>query len=961
MCSRLNVSIGSFSGFLLQLMLAFGILNHQYAYSQDPYFRSYDSTNGLAGNEVYEVIQDKKGYIWFCTNRGVSRFDGKKFVNFSNSNGLAENSILGLYEGKDGKIWCRGVSGTISYVENNEAHDIEARIPTYYANSLVTDDRNNLWVGSQSSGVYYKISPPYKKENLTTFTQESVRLQILRIGDDIIFSRSTSPEGVMIQDTSGKSLAESQFINQNPNLRAKYQDGIYRIVSDDSLITISSSRQVNKFHVPGKPHNVYYDGHLIWTLPSEMTGAVAVEPNNGVLKSWIFRDVNVSAVYKDREGAFWFCTLGSGVRYVPSLNAVKCNVSEERIPRLDKIHHASDKTFVSSINQDILVYTKQQFSRASDSEIEESELRRIFLSDPQKKNQDDLTYLGVFGKEDIVLHEVSSFHACNPLNCFLVDASTNAVIQYYAAPSRINAAIAIGKDSLLLGCNDGLSIFSDGNFSNPTFGKSLSGRRINDLTIDDEGYILAATSGQGIAAIQGTEVNWINAGNGLLSNQCESICFYEQLIYVGTNKGLSVLRKNANGKYHNIFHSAVFSLPNTAISDIEVSGENIWFATDRGIFKYTLSDQDVTSVPPLISVNEFSVNGHLKDHLTDHEFSHSENNIVINLASLSYLMPEQNRIRYKLSGANDQWESTDGGDIRFAALSPGEYEFSAIAENASGVQSNETIVIKFNIGKPLWLTWWFITFSAAFFVALFSVLIFFRLRKSNQLALEKETLKTKAAKMEMRALRSQMNPHFIFNSINSIQHYILNHDRLLAHKMLSSFAKLMRNVLENSASEFIPLNKEVETLNLYLKLEAERYESKFNYKIGVAEDIDGITTLVPPMIIQPLVENAIIHGIIQLKENTGELDVNFKLSGEFIHCIIQDNGIGRTRSAEIKKSKSTHHQSHGINITMERLHLCYKITGHVPEFDMRITDLINHNATPAGTKVEIMLPILRIT
>jgi LytS/YehU family sensor histidine kinase len=258
------------------------------------------------------------------------------------------------------------------------------------------------------------------------------------------------------------------------------------------------------------------------------------------------------------------------------------------------------------------------------------------------------------------------------------------------------------------------------------------------------------------------------------------------------------------------------------------------------------------------------------------------------------------------------------------------------------------------------MTWWFITSMLVLSIALISLILFLRLQKSNQLALEKETLKTKAAKMEMRALRSQMNPHFIFNSINSIQHYILNHDKLIAQQMLSSFAKLMRNVLENSASEFIPLSKEIDTLNLYLKMESERFESKFNFNIHVDENIDMITTLVPPMIIQPMVENAILHGMVPLKGIVGKLSITLRIRGEFILCIIYDNGIGRKRSAQIKSAKGTHHQSNGIQITKERLQLCYKAIGYLPEFDMQISDHTKQDGTAEGTEVQIMLPIQKL-
>ena len=931
--------------------------------AQDPYFRTFNSNNGLAGNEVYEALQDHKGYIWFCTNRGVSRFDGKNFVNFSTANGLGENSILGIHQGTDGKIWCRGISGTISYIENNNAQCIEARIPTYFANSLVTDNQNNVWVGSQSSGVYYKIAPPYTSQNLQTFHQANARLQIVRIEDDIVFSRSVFPKGLIIADTSEKIITSSNLTNIFSNLRVTYQHDSYFIVSDDSLISIPNDGPIRSFFIPGKPRNIYHDGNFIWAIPSEMTGAIAVHPFDGNYEYWIFRNVNISSVFKDREGAFWFCTLGSGVRYVPSLYAVKCEVLDDMIPRPNKILISLDKTYVSAANHDVLILgSDDKIIRASEEQTRKSGLLRIKSKGPLEIPTIEKSdyYIGVFSPEEVAYQNDDTFLTATPLNCLTVDAQTKTILQNFPAPSRINAHIVIGKDSLLLGCNEGIMVFCKGSYSLPAFALPLSRNRINDLAIDNENHILAATSGAGIALLSKTELNWIRTENGLISNQCESVRFHNGLIYVGTDKGLSIFRKDLNGRYAHVNSIVSFSLPNTGITDIQILNDYALLCTDEGIFKCALRTIETAKIPPLLSVNEFTVNGYAHDYSTFHEFQHDENNIVINISCLSFLMPEQNRILYKLQGASDELVSTGGGEIRYAALSPGDYEFSAVAENVSGIRSNDTILIRFHIKKPFWMTWWFITSMLVLSIALISLILFLKLQKSNQLALEKETLKTKAAKMEMRALRSQMNPHFIFNSINSIQHYILNHDKLIAQQMLSSFAKLMRNVLENSASEFIPLSKEIDTLNLYLKMESERFESKFNFNIHVDENIDMITTLVPPMIIQPMVENAILHGMVPLKGIVGKLSITLRIRGEFILCIIYDNGIGRKRSAQIKSAKGTHHQSNGIQITKERLQLCYKAIGYLPEFDMQITDHTKQDGTAEGTEVQIMLPIQKL-
>jgi ligand-binding sensor domain-containing protein len=954
---RCPVGFTAAASLMLMLLLSF------ISVGQDPYYRTYNSASGLAGNEVFEAIQDAEGFMWFCTNRGVSRFDGDKFINFNTSNGLGENSVIGIYQGADGKIWCRGVSGTISFIENNKAQVIGARIPTYYANSLITDDKNNLWVGSQSGGVYYKISPPYHQENLVATYFNNVRLQIVSIEDQVIYSRGITAGGAVVTDSAGSIISRLTVKNTQPNLRVKFKHHSFCIVSDDSLYVSKDNNTQKAIYIPGKPQNVFYDDGSVWVMPSEITGAIAVAEDLTGFRRWIFKDVSVSSAFKDREGGHWFCTLGSGVRYVPSLETIKCDVTDKMIPRLDKILISSGKAFCSASNLEILTLDDTgHLRKATEKEITSSGVLRVKASAPEVYSGKSFTdeVILVLSDQDVYRQENGSFIACSSLNCFEANSKDLTIRNVYPSPSRINAFIALNKDSLLLGCNDGLHIFSRGNYTIPPMADQLSYVRINDLAMDDEGNIFAATSGSGVAVISHGQTTWIKKHDGLISDQTESICHHRGLTYVGTNNGLTILRKDLNEKYITDNRSITQSLPESGITDIAVFNDDIIFATDEGIFKCPLKYSEFSAIPPEIAVIDFTVNGQSLNPFQAHEFSHTENNIVINLASLSFILPGKNRIRYMLSGSNDKWEITEGGEIRYASLSPGKYEFTARAENAAGVPSDELVIIRFQIGKPFWLTWWFITLLSASVVAFISVLLFLKLKKTNRIALEQEALKTKAAKMEMRALRSQMNPHFLFNSINSIQHYILNHDRLIANKMLSSFAKLMRNVLENSAAEFVALNKELETLHLYILLEQERFESKFTFTIQTDDKIDQITTQVPPMIIQPFVENAILHGLVPLKNQPGHLIIRLKLQGDFILCTVEDNGIGRERSDEINKSKKNSHHSHGIQITTERLHLCYKSIGVFPEFDVRISDLINAGDTNPGTKTEVMLPIQKL-
>jgi LytS/YehU family sensor histidine kinase len=204
-----------------------------------------------------------------------------------------------------------------------------------------------------------------------------------------------------------------------------------------------------------------------------------------------------------------------------------------------------------------------------------------------------------------------------------------------------------------------------------------------------------------------------------------------------------------------------------------------------------------------------------------------------------------------------------------------------------------------------------------------------------------------------------MNPHFIFNCINSIQHCILEQDKLVANKLLSKFSKLVRNVLENSNSEWISIQREIETLELYIEMESVRFSSQFRYSIEVDPNINTLLDNIPPLIIQPFVENAIIHGLLPMDDKQGILEIRLVKRKDKLICTIEDNGIGRERARHIKATKEENYQSMGIAITRERLSTYDILAKHHGNLELEIEDRFMDNESP-GTRVIIQIPIKTI-
>src|SRR5437762_4352559 len=209
--------------------------------------------------------------------------------------------------------------------------------------------------------------------------------------------------------------------------------------------------------------------------------------------------------------------------------------------------------------------------------------------------------------------------------------------------------------------------------------------------------------------------------------------------------------------------------------------------------------------------------------------------------------------------------------------------------------------------------------------------------------------------MEMQALRAQMNPHFIFNSLNSINRFILQNNRAQASEYLTKFSKLVRMILQNSQASLISLESELEALGLYLEMESLRFDYHFSYKISVPKDLDIEVLKVPPLILQPYAENAIWHGLMH-KEDKGQLDIEVSQEGGYLYFKVSDDGVGRKQSAALASKSATKHKSMGLRITADRIAMMQRSNG--TESPVTINDLVNADGSAAGTEVIIKIPVM---
>jgi LytS/YehU family sensor histidine kinase len=308
-----------------------------------------------------------------------------------------------------------------------------------------------------------------------------------------------------------------------------------------------------------------------------------------------------------------------------------------------------------------------------------------------------------------------------------------------------------------------------------------------------------------------------------------------------------------------------------------------------------------------------------------------------------------NRYYYRLDGAMDNWQQNENGHLAFYNLSPGKYTLRVKGGSQYGDFSGNEDDVAIIVQPYWWQTNWFKISCLAFIVALTTFLIRRRIMQIRQEA----SFKQKIAETEMMALRSQMNPHFIFNSLNSIENFMMQNEKRLASSYLNKFARLIRMILDSSRNELVPLARDVEALRLYVDLEQLRFNHKFCFKLHVDPLLLNGDYKVPALLIQPYVENAIVHGLAHSEKDDLSLTVSAILEGEYIHYTIEDNGIGRQLSSHYNQQNKPHHKSVGLSITEERVNIFNRrqhANGRVT-----ITDLFDKNKESSGTKVDILL------
>jgi ligand-binding sensor domain-containing protein len=977
--------------------------------SQQPVLKNFNVRDGLPSFETYCATQDSKGFIWFGTDGGVSCFNGYTFKNYTIENGLADNTVFGIYEDRHGRIWFRSLSGKLCYWHNDSIYSIGANdsilhnIRNCIMSTFYIDSGDTIWCGIRGGTCYFKINPGYKGSDFHCIVPKIKTGYIIKIEKghfisgniiephqpdrEVIYNKQQVKQVIPLKFSTPykDSLALKSLIIGYIYFAEDTNNTFYAYTGNDILKLDTSGMEplYNTKPIVGRATCFVKDKNNLW-LSVYHQGLFNVHITNGKITPGnihILNGYSISNVMTDNEGGLWITTLENGVYYLaPShfLREYELPIGQSVIyytlSKLDNNHmaisHAKDT--VDLVSQDttiknISLHAANGFSTLlSHTNI----TYPVIIKTGNLYSDNSFMAYILFSKEGNPKPIVDENN--NPLGCYLtaidsvnkrayilnryflyqISENNKDSIKIATLPSRTSSCHLDAEGYLWLACNNGLWAYHNGKMEYHGNDVPYLNERIEGIAHSTDGSYYFATYGNGVLVKKGNSVKRLTIANGLISNNCQDIFIDSyHTIWVGSKSGLSALVLDSDGNYSITKYNLIDAMPSQKIQQICQTGTKLWIASENTIISHTLPAIETKKAPSLF-ITSFTVNDVSFPAEKSAYLRYNQNQIKISFIGLSYNSFGKLEYRYRLSGLDTAWYSTQNPFVQYQFLPPGDYTFTVKAITAEGLENPGIVSLSFSIHKPIWLTAWFIILEVLLAGTIAFAFIQFRLRAIRKKEEEKTLINKRIADIEMKALRAQMNPHFIFNAINSIQNHILKNDSKTAQDYLARFARLIRNVMENSKSEDIPLGQELDTLKLYISLEQLRANGKFQFSISVADTVSLYNTMIPPLLLQPFVENAILHGLMPLQDKTGLLTLTIEEHTHQLICIIQDNGIGRKKAEEIKKNRAASHRSMGISATEDRINILNNLQPGMA--NITITDITEPHT---GTIIKITIPL----
>ena len=463
--------------------------------------------------------------------------------------------------------------------------------------------------------------------------------------------------------------------------------------------------------------------------------------------------------------------------------------------------------------------------------------------------------------------------------------------------------------------------------------------------------IFALTQNNKLLQVKDFQIIQPSIFQSLSQNKILNIRMINERLYLNSDNGIFVYDFKTRKQYKKLSYNQDFEF-----SQITEIGDKVFIGVNRGILSLPLSYQEHQNFPKLI-LDEVKVNGKITSFSAQKSFENDENNLELKYALLNFTPGEKYKVFYKINNGNWHLADENSRKLDFPSLSAGDYQITLKTEDKNA----SPIVLNFTIKQVFWKSWIFILFVGGLLIFLIIFYYRYQIRKINytkQLEIDTIRLEKESNSSKLKAFKSQMNPHFFYNALNTLQSYILTNEKKPALTYLSQFSGLTRKILEFTEQDYISLEEEIETLKLYLELEKARFNGDLHYEIST-KNIDHLSKIhIPVLLLQPYVENAIKHGLLHSRKEK-ILNISFEQKKDFLCIRIEDNGIGIEKSKIINAQKGNQKPaSFATSAQEKRVEILNKM--YKNSVSIIIENKENENGVSTGTLVKIQLKPMNV-
>ncbi len=942
----------------------FSLLLFQLLLGQNPYFNTIDKSQGLLSNSVYDIFQDKDDYMWFATEKGLCRFNGYTFQYFS-QDGMTSKAGSCIQQDALGRIWYENFDGYLYYVENSQLKKLSQNKSIGYFKFGITKD--HLYVINEDAIDLYDIKTLRSKKSIPLNTRN---IKSVFFFNDTIYV--FAEKLIIIQnDTIQKQINfPEDFTNSfNSILVEKTKNGLLISSKFSDYCYLFSNHQFVRKSLNIEStivQNLSWCNNKNWLCTT--SGITEIDCESGEKRKF-FSGTNVSYIYKTKNNNYWISTLTEGLFYIEDFDTQLISSTES----LTSLCFKNNQLVIGTKNDKIITLENNQFKTIHTGK-DNHQIGQLFYN----KASDQLFFtsskFGVLNAKYQVIKEV-------PLAIKSVCSIDSKYIAFAASSSsgifKTNNTIKSDWDAVFKSFVNS----EDTNYNNLIFnakGKSTAYDSIHKTIyyatnnglfhIDQKGMLcelkhkktslsiskLSFAAGKIYACngdlhlfqIENKKLSQINFPKNIQKENVEKTILKDHSLFIITNKYIFEYELDSQ-KLRQIIHIN----SNIEVNDIILKDDHYYISTNRGLIIKKLEVYNRSN--PIFSIASIKVNTQVLEPSKLDDLAYNENNISIKYHFLSPTPFEEHELLYRIN--ESQWQKADivNPELVLNSLNHGNYTL----EFALNSNFKNTTKIHFTINRPFWLQFPFI-FGASLCILAFIYRLYRnniqKIEKRNQLVLDKINLEKNVNQSKLKAIKSQMNPHFFYNALNTLQSFILSNEKRLAIDYLSKFSNLTRTILEMTEKDFISVSEEIKTLQLYLDIERGRFDEDFRYEIQVSKNIDQESIKIPTMLLQPYVENAIKHGLLH-KQGDKKVTISLNTQNNELHIGIDDNGIGRQKSSELNQIKNKNHQSFATEALQNRIALLNEYNHK--NISLKIIDKHNLQNQPTGTLVEIVIPI----